>query len=866
MKTYLLIDSHALLHRAFHAMPFLQNKHGVPSGALFGLTNMILSAVERFKPAYILAANDLPGQTIREMSFASYKQNRGESDDKLVAQIKLMPEVFGAFGVPLVSKEGYEADDVIGTFVKKIQNTPGEPTTKGSSSLSKRGEVLPYKIIILTGDMDIMQLVDDDRVVVYTGKKGEEDVIFNEEEVFKKHGLKPKQIPDYKGLRGDTSDNIPGIKGIGEKTALTIIQKAGSLENVYKLIKEEDKDREFFGLSERFFELLKNGEDEAEFSKELATINCDLDVELPNIPEFKLADHVEKIKELCEEYNFTSIRKKLDGGKKIEKVEEKDLNKFVEVEGEESVALTSLPEGEGPRVGPALEFDSENFKKLQIAVWVLNSVETNIDKERLQFLLNNFNKHGLSPLSEGEGSGVRPESQVLEFFEKKLKEENLYDVYEKIELPLLPILDEANKVGVKLDREKLKKLLTRYEKEREKLQEEIYKLAGESFNLNSPKQLGVVLFEKLKVQEAPPLGGGVGVGVTKKIKKTAGGKLSTKFEVLEEMKENHKIVQMILDFREREKMINTYLEPLLVYSQFDDRIHTTFIQTGAQTGRFSSINPNMQNIPVRGEEGVELRECFIADTGKVLLAADYSQIELRIAAMLSGEEYLQKVFEEGKDIHKSVAVKMFKKEEAQITKDDRNAAKAMNFGILYGMGVTSIKNTLKVERNVAQAFYDSYTMVLPNLMKYLKDTVQYAKDMGYTETLYGRRRRIPEITSNIPMIRASGERFAMNAPIQGTSADIIKLAMSDFREVCVEKGWTEEWDEKTREKICPKVAFVLQVHDELIYEVDESIKKEVGVELKKVMEGVLQKHKPKHKYLPVPIVANVKLGKNWGEM
>lgn len=836
---YLLIDSHALLHRAFHAMPFLQNKHGVPSGALFGLTNMILSAIERFKPDYILAANDLPGQTIREMSFANYKQNRGESDDKLVAQIKLMPEVFGAFGVPLVSKEGYEADDVIGTFVKKVRTT---------------GD---HKIIILTGDMDIMQLVEDDRVVVYTGKKGEEDVVFNEEEVFKKHGLKPKQIPDYKGLRGDTSDNIPGIKGIGEKTALTIIQKAGNVENVYKLIKEENKDREFFGLSERFFELLKNGEDEAEFSKELATINCDLDVELPNIPEFKLADHVEKIKELCEEYNFTSIRRKLEGGKKVEEIKDGELNKFatppsLPFAGEEQV-LTST------NINSSIDFSAEAFRKLQIAVWVLNSVETNIDKERLNYLINNSYSNALTPPLKGEAGRGLTESQVLDFFEKKLKEENLYEVYEQIELPLLPILDEANKVGVKLDREKLKKLLTRYEKEREKLQEEIYKLAGESFNLNSPKQLGVILFEKLKVQEVT--GGGA-----KKIKKTAGGKLSTKFEVLEEMKDNHQIVQMILDFREREKMINTYLEPLLVYSQFDDRIHTTFIQTGAQTGRFSSINPNMQNIPVRGEEGVELRECFIADTGKVLLAADYSQIELRIAAMLSGEEYLQKVFEEGKDIHKSVAMKMFKKEEDEITKDDRNAAKAMNFGILYGMGVTSIKNTLKVERNVAQAFYDSYTMVLPSLMKYLKDTVQYAKDMGYTETVYGRRRRIPEITSNIPMIRASGERFAMNAPIQGTSADIIKLAMSDFREVCVSKGWTEEWDEKTREKISPKVAFVLQVHDELIYEVDESMQKEVGIELKRVMEGVLQKHKPKHKYLPVPIVANIKFGKNWGQM
>lgn len=828
MTTYLLIDSHALLHRAFHAMPFLQNKNGIPSGALFGLTNMILSAIEKFKPDYIFAANDLPGQTIREMTFKNYKQNRGESDEKLIPQIERMTEVFGAFGIPLISKEGYEADDVIGTFVTRIKMQDAR-----------------CKIVILTGDMDIMQLVDGDKVVVYTGKKGEEEIIFNEEEVFKKYGLRPKQIPDYKGLRGDTSDNIPGIKGVGEKTALQIIQKAGSLENVYKLIKEENKGRDFFGLSERFFELLKNGEDEAEFSKELATINCDLDIDLPKINKFNLPDHVDKIKELCEEYNFTSIRRKLDGGKKVEEIKNDELNKYVDLEKDKvEGVLASFPEGEGPRMGP-LDFSTETFKKLQIALWLLNSAETNIDKERLVYLINNQYSGALGPTFKGAGERS-VDRGILSFFEKKLQEENLYKIYEEIELPLIPILDEANKTGIKLDREKLKKLLVRYEKERAELQEEIYKLAGETFNLNSPKQLGAILFEKLKVQD--------GEGATKKIKKTAGGKLSTKFEVLEEMKDNHPIIKYILEFRDREKMINTYLEPLLVYSQFDERIHTTFIQTGAQTGRFASVNPNMQNIPVRGEEGVELRECFIADEGKVLLSADYSQIELRIAAMLSGEEYLQKVFNDGKDIHTSVAMKMFKKDEIDVTKDDRNAAKAMNFGILYGMGVTSIKNTLKVERNVAQAFYDSYTIVLPSLMKYLKDTIQYAKDMGYTETLYGRRRKIPEIFSNIPMIRASGERFAMNAPIQGTNADIIKLAMSDFWEVCRKNKWEES------------VKFILQIHDEIIYEIDEDIKDKVAVELKKVMEDVLEKHKPKHKYLPVPIVANIKFGKNWGKM
>ncbi len=833
---YLLIDSHALIHRAYHAMPFLQNKNGVPSGALFGLTNLILSGIERFKPDYIFAANDLPKTTFREMAFKDYKSHRTQTEDKLVEQIELMPKIFEAFKIPLVSKEGYEADDVIGTFVKKLQD-----------------QKHPCKIFILTGDMDIMQLVDDDKVNVYTGKKGEDEIIFNEKNVFEKHGLRPKQIPDYKGLRGDTSDNIPGIKGVGEKTALTIIQKGESLKRIYDLInggKDEEGvvvDNKYFGISERFFELLKNGEDEAEFSRELATINCDLDVELPNIEKFDLAKCVPDLLNLCEEYSFNSIKKKLERVKSLGgKVE---LNEFVEIlspgpspsergesaqgQSNSEVGAKALPEGEG---WEGISFSTEIFRKLQIAIWLLNSVETNIDKERVNYLIGQYKIES------------KDEKEILDFFEKKLKDENLWEIYSEIELPLFPVLDEANKVGIKLDREKLKNLLQRYEKGRGELSEKIFELAGENFNLNSPKQLGVILFEKLKVQDV------VG-GAAKKIKKTAGGKLSTKFEVLEEMKDNHEIIKYILDFREKEKMINTYLEPLLVYSQFDERIHTTFIQTGAQTGRFSSLNPNMQNIPVRGEEGVELRECFVADEGKVLLAADYSQIELRIAAMLSEEEYLKKVYDSNGDIHKSVASKMFKKDEAEITKDERNAAKAMNFGILYGMGVNSIRNTLKVERNVAQAFYDSYTLVLPDLMKYLKDTISIAKEMGYTETLYGRRRKIPELFSNIPMIRASGERFAMNAPIQGTSADIIKLAMSDFKNTCNLRGWNEN-----------QVAFILQIHDEIIYEVDEKIKDEVGSELKKVMENVLQNHTPKSKYLPIPIVANIKFGKNWGEM
>jgi len=808
-EVYLLIDSHALIHRAYHALPYLQTKDGRPSGALYGLITILLGAIERFKPDYIYAANDLPKTTFREMAFTGYKAHRTKTEDFLVEQIIAMPELFKSFDIPLLSLEGYEADDVIGTLVTKI-----------SSFAKATADRKNYQIVILTGDMDIMQLIDDDRVVVYTAKKGEEDIIYHEQEVMKKYGLLPKQIPDYKGLRGDTSDNIPGIKGIGEKTALTILQKGGTLKNVYKEIKS-GKGKDFFGITERMFDLLKNGEEDAEFSRELATITCDIDIDIPKDGKFILQEKITNLKNYCEDFGFASIKKrleKLEGlAKNRDEKGEVILNDFAAVEEvvEQKQNINHT-------------FESTDFKKIQILFWLLNSQETNIDQERVNYLLQKMS------LSEKEN--------VIKILEQEIEKKDLDFVYKEIELPLIPILEEANVAGIKVDREKLKTLLQTYEKTRAGLEEKIYGLAGKTFNLNSPKQLGVILFEELKVQD---------VGATK-IKKTAGGKLSTRFEVLEEMKDNHPIIPLLLDFREKEKMINTYLEPLLVYSQFDDKIHTTFIQTGAQTGRFSSLNPNMQNIPVRGEEGVELRKCFIADEGKVLVAADYSQIELRIAAMLSGEEYLKEIFEKDEDIHTSVAKKMFKKEE--VTKEERNAAKAMNFGILYGMGVNSIKNTLKVERNVAQAFYDSYTLVMPSLMKYLKDTIAKAKDMGYTETLYGRQRNIPELFANIPMIRASGERFAMNAPIQGTNADIIKLAITDFKKVCVKNNWEN------------KVAFLLQIHDELIYEVDEDMKDEVAKELKKVMEGVLTTHKPKNEFLPVPIKVNVKSGYNWGEM
>ncbi len=809
-EVYMLIDSHALIHRAYHALPYLQTKDGRPSGALFGLTNILLGAIEKFKPDYIFAANDLPKTTFREMAFKDYKAHRTKTDDFLVEQIIAMPDLFKSFGIPLLSLEGYEADDVIGTLTKKIQATKKN-----------------YQIIILTGDMDIMQLIDDDKVVVYTAKKGEEEIIFREEEVKQKYSLFPKQIPDYKGLRGDSSDNIPGIKGIGEKTAVQILQKGENLQKVYELI-EDGKDEKFFEISKRMFELLKSGKEDAEFSKALATITCDIEVDIPENGKYFLKEQTKNLQDYCEDFGFVSIKKRLKKIESLEKNKNKNkeiiLNDFAEIESQTNNSNNSTSE--------FINFSSEIFKKIQIALWLLDSSETNIDQERANFLIKKFNLK----------TDSKNEKEVLEKLLERLKNENLENLFLEMELPLIEILNEANKFGIKVDRGKLQQLLQKYEKQKNILVEEIYNLSGQTFNLNSPKQLGEILFEKLKIQE------------NTKIKKTKGGKLSTRFEVLEEMKDNHEIVPKILEYREVEKMINTYLEPLLTHSAFDGRIHTTFIQTGAATGRFASTNPNMQNIPVKGEEGKELRSCFVASENKIFISADYSQIELRVAGILSGDKYLVEVYEKNEDIHTMIACRMFNKRPNEITKDERNAAKAINFGIFYGMGVTSIKNNLKVERNVAQAFYDSYTIAVSDLMKYLKNIVDKTKDIGYTETLYGRKRQVKELFSTIPMIRAQGERIAMNAPIQGTAADIIKWAMIDFHKRCLEKKWGD------------KVNFLLQIHDELLFEVEEDLQEEVEKELKKVMEEVIENHKPVIPSTKIPLVANIKTGKNWGEM
>jgi DNA polymerase-1 len=434
--------------------------------------------------------------------------------------------------------------------------------------------------------------------------------------------------------------------------------------------------------------------------------------------------------------------------------------------------------------------------------------------------------------------------EALKFLEAEIKKQNLENIY-NLELSIIPILDKMHENGILVDREKLQDILQRSEKEKDILVKEIYKQAGREFNINSPKQMKEILFEDLKIEA--------------KQKKTAKGNVSVNAEVLEKMKDLHPIISHILKYREVEKSINTYLEPLLLHSSFDGKIHTTFSIPSSNTGRLSSLNPNMQNIPIRGENGGELRSCFIASPGFVLLSADYSQIELRVAAILSGDEYLAKTFEEEKDVHTMVAANMFSVAENEVTKDMRRAAKAMNFGIIYGMGVNSIKEDLQIDRKQAQEFYDSYTKTVWTLMKYLKATIEKAKQVGYTETLFGRRTKISSLYSGLPFIRAAGERAAMNAPIQGSATgDIIKYALLDFQKV-IEKNNLQE-----------TVKPILQIHDELLYEVKEEKVNEVAELLKNTMQNVLEKHKNeiaetyKNNNLKIPLLVNVKWGNSWG--
>ena len=782
----ILLDSHAIIHRAYHALPEFSNSAGEPTGALYGIATMLMKIVTDLKPDYIVACYDLPQKTFRHDAYENYKAGRQKADDNLVKQIISSRKIFDALNIPIYDAPGFEADDILGTIVEEIK------TEKN------------LDIVIASGDMDTLQLVDDKHIQVFTLKKGLNDtILYDEEGVKKRFGFGPKLLPDYKGLRGDPSDNIIGIAGIGEKTATDLIVNFGTIENLYKKLKKDPKEFEKVGIKARMVELLKNGEEEALFSKTLATIRRDAPIKWKK-PEKRFLDNIdiEKVEKTFREFEFRSLINRVHtvfGG-----VDKKDIVKEEVVD-------------ENP----------EETKKLAIAMWLLNSDLTNVSYEDV--------------VNYGHAKNFK---EAKEKILHDIKEKNMSYVYEDIELAIMPSVERMEKLGIKVDVKKMKVLEKEGQAELAKIEKKIYEFAGREFNINSPKQLGEILFDELKVGE--------GSGV--KLKKTEGGARSTRESELMKLKGIHPIIDQILLYRELSKMLFTYIVPLPALVAEDGRLHATFNQAGTTTGRFNSSNPNLQNIPASDGLAKKIRECFIAETGRKFIAFDYSQLELRVAALLSGDEYLIETFEAGKDIHSAVASRVFHVKESDVTHDMRRKAKVINFGILYGMGVTALQQNLGTNRKEAQEFYDSYFTSFPKIHDYIQSVVEFAKKHGYSETLFGRRRYFRDLKSPLPFIRTAAERQAGNAPIQGTAtADCIKIAIRDAEQALV------------NENLLEKARLVLQVHDELVYEVDDDVVPQVSVLVENAMKNVLPREFLKGKKT-VPLDVHVSVGNNWGEL
>lgn len=787
-RRLVLFDAHAIIHRAYHALPEFATKQGEPTGGLYGLSTMLMRAITEFAPDYMAACYDLPAPTFRHQEYKEYKAGRAKADDALKHQLERSREVFEAFHIPIYDARGFEADDMLGTIVEQLKETSG------------------LEILIVTGDMDTLQLVSGKRVRVYTLKKGINDtIVYDEDQVKERFGFAPLQLPDYKGLRGDPSDNIIGIAGIGEKTGSELIQTFGSIEEIYRVLKEGGVDALIArGVKARIAGLLAAGEEEALFSKMLATIRRDAPITyaLPEQP-WKETFTPDRAVTLFTTLEFKSLAVK--------------VKQLVQGPADQSVGTTTTaPTIDHSTIDPAL------LRRTGIALWLLDSEKTTPSVEDI------LTETGAPSIEDAEAQLIC-----------ELKEAGLYSVYTEIELPLVPIIARMETKGITLDATYLKELSETYHKQLTAIETAIYEHAGETFNINSPKQLGVILFDKMGLK-------------VKGLKKTEGGARSTRESELEKLRESHPIITKILEYREIQKLLSTYIDTLPLLADQSGRIHTTLHQDGTTTGRFSSTDPNLQNIPVREGLGEVIRDAFIAPTGKVLISFDYSQIEMRVLAMLSGDPGLSEIFRTGEDIHTSVAARVFGVAPESVTKEMRRRAKVINFGIVYGMGVNALKQNLGSTREEAQEFYDQYFISFPKIAAYFEQVKADATKKGYTETMFGRRRQFPNMRSKIPFVKAMAERMAMNAPLQGTAADLVKIAMARVDAALTKVGLSTEFE------------LILQVHDELIFEVIDDTKIiEKGTSIvSAAMSSAASDSVGSH----IPLEVSMKKGTRWGSM
>lgn len=849
MDRLILLDSNSLINRAYYALPNLTNHEGQYTGAIFGYMNMLIKIIDTYKPTHVIATFDRKAPTFRKSMYEGYKATRKPMPHELASQLAPLKEILASMEIPILEMDGYEADDIIGTLAKKFDT----------------------QTFIVTGDKDSLQLIDGTTTVLLT-KKGISEIAYYDEAMLASEGLAPSQIIDLKSLMGDASDNIPGVAGVGEKTARDLLAKYKTLDGVYQNIDE---------IKGKLREKLIESKDLAYLSYDLATINVHSPIDFDDIGKAKLvAEFSPETRSLLKKLELTKIVDRMKfyddavGGKITGTLPEaRDVVSLdglsevlssilfngnfafslsgritVSVEGEcYNIVIADNLLGEGINYGEFLQafkgaFESESIVKTcfdyknnlhvlandGIALkGVKNDVllkayliDANRNYKSEQELFNAYN------MPEGEEAALIAAIDVI--LDRELKEKELEKLYYELELPLVDVLFDMEREGFGVDQEILKELNEKYSKELDSLLREIIQLAGKPFNVNSTKQLATVLFEDLGLKSG---------------KKTKTG-YSTNVEVLNSIKDQHPIIPLILRQRELSKLKSTYLDGMLPLIDSKRKIHTIFKQTVTATGRLSSTEPNLQNIPIRKAEGKQIRRMFVASEGNTLVCADYSQIELRLMAQFSGDETMLGAFNNDVDIHATTASKVFGVPLDMVTSDMRRQAKAVNFGIIYGISDFGLSEDLGIPVYKAKDFIAGYFATYPKVKKYMDDCVVKAKEKGYVTTYLNRRREIPELRSSNYNLRNFGERVAMNMPLQGSASDIIKVAMLKVHKALKDGGY--------------KAKLIMQVHDELIIDcpIDECEK------VKKLLVECMENITPE---FDVKLVADCSCGKSWLE-
>ncbi len=871
MKKLLILDANSIVNRAFYAVKLLTNKAGFHTNAIFGFLNIFLKYMEEISPDFVCAAFDLPAPTFRHKMYDGYKATRHKMPDELAEQIPVLKEILAAMNIKIYEKEGYEADDIIGTV----------------SRICTENEVL---CCVLTGDKDDLQLASSHvNIHLVTTRMGNTTTeVFDDKKVFEKYGVTPAEFIDLKAIMGDSSDNIPGVKGIGEKGATALIQAFHSVDGIYENIDDA-------AISKSTRTKLIEGKEDAKMSKTLATIDQFVPIEI-NVSDTECKDYDnDALISLFERLEFRSFIKKLgltqaialkpelavqtfSEAEFVTVSDEAQLNKLLMQDG-----VCFLMDGKNDEIAFCMDekaaytasfskftpvwkqfFESSNSKithglkdtqvtllksgisaeavdfDTQIAAYLLEPSRKSYDLEGLARDFLNLSlddaeeatQLSLDSLTDEKSAHALPKKVLAiyalkQYETEELKKQELDTLFSTIEMPLVYVLASMEHIGFRVDTERLSEFGKTLSASISDLTQEIYDLAGHEFNINSPKQLGTVLFEELGL---------------KSNKKTKSG-YSTNAEVLEKLRFSHPIVDRVLEYRKLAKLNSTYVEGLMaVIDKETGKVHSSFNQTVTVTGRISSTEPNLQNIPVRTPLGREMRKMFVASSPEyVLVDADYSQIELRVLAHLSGDENMIEAFASGFDIHAATAAKIFGVEKDAVTPDMRSAAKAINFGLVYGMGEFSLSQDLHISVKEAKDYIEDYLGSYPKVRAYMQDTVAFAKEHGYVKTMFGRKRALPEILSSNYQLRTFGERAAMNSPVQGTAADIIKLAMVNV------------YNRLKKENLDARL--ILQIHDELIIEAAKDAKDTVCRILKEEMETAVS--------LLVPLKVDMETGHSW---